>query len=282
MADISRLVGFALDVSGSMAGSIANERGGELGRIDGLRNALDSVIQELEELLHVGNKKGIQRNDRFFAYAFGVRAPGVGACDLFHALEHFDELSALARCGSYRALDLLKGEITYSTSEIVERWKNLRDALNIENRLIGGGTPMRQALRQINDRFQRESQRVSSGDSVLFILSDGEATDGDPVPEAERMKQEGIRVLSCFVASRDIATPRRLPNEPGRDWPRGATNLFEMASTVNEATEEIGYYKRINWTFEPDSRLFAQVNHSEMLTEMFHSVIEPMRLESEI
>lgn len=282
MTETSRLVGFALDVSGSMAGSIANETGGELGRIDGLRNALDSVVQELEELLRVEIEKEVQRNDRFFAYAFGVRAPGIGACDLFHALEHFEELIALSRSRSYRALDLLKGERTYSTSEIVDRWGNIREALNVENELIGGRTPMRQALHQINDRFLRENRRSPSGDSVLFILSDGETTDGDPVPEAQQMRQEGIRVLSCFVASSDIANPRRLPNEPGVDWPRGATNLFEMASTVSEATEETNYFKRINWTFEPNSRLFAQVNHSEMLTEMFQSVIEPMRLESEI
>ena len=279
MRRLSRLVGFALDVSGSMAGSITNEAGGELGRLDGLRNALDSIFQELEDLLRVTSETEFTPNDHFFAYAFGIRAPGVQTCDLFHTLENMDELQRLSRQRSYRALDLLRGERTYSTQEIVDRWSKLRGGLNMGNELIGGGTPMREALRQINARFRKERTRFSADDCTLLILSDGEA-DTDPVGEARQLRQEGIRIISCFVASRDIATPRNLPDKAESKWPRGATNLFEMASTIEDSPAEKNYFSRMNWSFNSNSRLFAQVNHSGMLTEMFQSLIEPMRLES--
>lgn len=80
-------VGLALDVSGSMESSIANYAGGELARLDGLRNAVDLLLEEATRLA------GLTESDdripiNIFVYAFGLQLPAVnGACDLLRLIE---------------------------------------------------------------------------------------------------------------------------------------------------------------------------------------------------
>ena len=79
---------------------------------------------------------------------------------------------------------------------------------------IFGGTPMCTALNDAVAVF-RETNVTQK---VLFILSDGHSTDGDPRPIAGELRDLGITIVTCFLTSDHIDNPRRLHYEVDPSW----------------------------------------------------------------
>jgi hypothetical protein len=77
---------------------------------------------------------------------------------------------------------------------------------------IYGGTPMCAALESATALFHS----VSADDKALFILSDGEASDGDPTVIASRLKGNGVTVFCCLLTGDHIAQPKQLYDSPLR------------------------------------------------------------------
>lgn len=88
-------IGFALDVSGSMETSLQNTGGGSLSRLEGLRSALDAVLDEAWLLSGaVAESELREANLRFFAYAYGLKnLQGIEVADLFRLVEVSNGLS---------------------------------------------------------------------------------------------------------------------------------------------------------------------------------------------
>ena len=42
---------------------------------------------------------------------------------------------------------------------------------------------------------------------VLFLLSDGQSADGDPLPIADRLHALGVTIVTCFLTSDPIENP---------------------------------------------------------------------------
>ena len=104
---LGHLIGFALDVSGSMEASIQNASGGSESRLDSIKGALDTLLAEAERLTGTGIADESESQLYFFAYAFGLKI-GNGYGDLFRLLDckhdlellssgRTDELSSLVR-----------------------------------------------------------------------------------------------------------------------------------------------------------------------------------------
>ena len=72
---------------------------------------------------------------------------------------------------------------------------------------IYGGTPMREAMQNALSIFKQADQDVSK---VLFILSDGESTDGNPLPIAEHLRALGVQIVTCYLTADHIKNPKRL------------------------------------------------------------------------
>jgi len=173
------------------------------------------------------------------------------------------------------------GDTTLSIEEIAQLWESSGETLANAEELIFGNTPMRECMLEVAKRFERESKsRGQDTTPILFLLSDGDPTDGDPLPALEQLKPLGVTVISCFVTDQDIANPRVLFGEPESQWSRGAKLMFDMASTVEENSAFSNFLLRKNWIIKPNARLFVQVNHSMILEEFIRVVISPFETSS--
>jgi hypothetical protein len=170
------------------------------------------------------------------------------------------------------------GPTTLTIAELAERFDDGPGSTKLSDLepLIFGSTPMRTAAAIIRDRFGRTPKVDAREERVLFLLSDGEPTDGDPLPDLTAIRAAGVTIVSCFVTSRDVADPRVLRSAPDRTWPEGARLMFEAASALDDEGEFAAYLLRQGWRTEKGARLFVQANHSDVLEEFVRAASSPV------
>jgi von Willebrand factor type A domain len=278
------LVGFALDVSGSMSSSLTNAEGGQLARLDGIRRAVDTVLDEAQRLASVVDAP--KRDVRFFAYAFGFRIPGHGVCDLFRVLEVQSERHRYS--SQWDMLRAIQSERTLTLADVKEKWGSFRNGIGTTNEYMGGGTPMREAFERAQGRFEREATQ-SAARRMFFVVSDGGSTDGDPRAPANEVKRGGGTIVSCFISSSNLVAPKELVTVAPAD--EGAKTMFDVASEVVAGSDEEQYLKARGWKTDASRslcgrrkppKLFSQVNHSEVLNEFIQVVLTPLELEKSL
>ncbi len=131
------------------------------------------------------------------------------------------------------------GSTTLSFEEVAEMWNSSQITLSNVKELIFGNTPVKEVLTAITNRFAHELQkRDAQTQSILFLVSDGKFTEVDPRPLAEKLRNMGVTIISCFMNDEDTANPRALR-----------------------------YLLEHNWTIYPHPKLFVQLNHSDVLRE---------------
>ena len=189
---------------------------------------------------------------------------------------------------------------TFNLQELAERWTNVQENFGFSNPLLGGATPMKQCLEIIEARFQQEKAVARAGTRfVLFIVSDGQSTDGDPGDAAKRLRDQGVEIASCFVSAADEIPAKELFEREHKEWGEGAKAMFALASTISSQSPEGAFLLRGGWRFRkstvdrwvqmigklfgrntPDwAKLFAQVNNSAVLDEFLRVVIAPLYAE---
>lgn len=194
-------------------------------------------------------------------------------------------------------------EQTLTLRELSARWMELRKGLSTSNGFVGGGTPMRRCMELIESRFKREIASAAEGTRfMLFVVSDGESSDGDPAEIAWRLHAQGVEVVACFVSSADVQEGKMLCANIGKRSPDGARTMFHVASRVPTHSAEIQFLLRSGWGLSwtacggawerirdlgrvrsPDSvKLFAQINHSGVLGEFLRVVIAPLYAEHRV
>ena len=175
------------------------------------------------------------------------------------------------------------GDTTLSIEEVARLWKDSENAFENAEELIFGNTPMREGLTEVAKRFERELKtRDKYTAPILFILSDGEPTDGNPLPIIESLRSLGVIIISCFVTEQNIANPRVLFGQLEPQWNQGAKLMFEMSSTVQDDSAFVKFLLRKNWVVHPNSKLFVQANHSVILEEFIRVALSPFESSSDI
>lgn len=118
-------------------------------------------------------------------------------------------------------------------------------------------------------RAQRTRRRETSGVSeILFIISDGESTDGEPFAEIAALRRAGVTIVSCYIGPADVVERvRSLPAAASFSWDPGARQLFEFASPVPSGSHR-DYLQERGWRIPHGARLFIQANHSDVLSEV--------------
>jgi hypothetical protein len=158
--------------------------------------------------------------------------------------------------------------VTLTLTELARRWSAEPASLDQAEHFIFGGTPMRRCLEQVADRFAAEAEKLPDGfHKFLVLVSDGAPTDGDPRPALERIRSQGVFVASCLVTDADVTEPRRLYAEPRAEWNEAARLMFEAASVVEDDEVYRELLEGQGWSVAEKSRLFTQINHSEMMNE---------------
>jgi hypothetical protein len=148
--------------------------------------------------------------------------------------------------------------------------KQLTNLVSSIEPYIYGDTPMCEALRTALDMF-----RPSTHDhKVLFLLTDGEATDGDPVKLAKNLDDNNIQVFVCLISSDKIPHPRRLYYEPDPNWTKEQLDMFKLSSPVENTHSAMSVLLEHGWELPASgqSRLFLQANHPDVIDE-FSSLV---------
>ena len=159
------------------------------------------------------------------------------------------------------------GDTTLTVAELSDIWSNDGSArFDDMEALVYGMTPMKGAVEAAKQRFEREPSNENET-RILFVVSDGEPTDGDPGDQFGDIKAAGVSVVCCFVTDEDISEPRRLYANEQPGWSTGARLMFEAASSVVPDGRLEQQLKEIGWEMPDNARLFVQANHTDILDE---------------
>ena len=149
-----------------------------------------------------------------------------------------------------------------------------RELLQWVKPYIYGGTPLYQSIKEAIKLFQASS--FTSHKKLLYILSDGEPTDGETTdrPRIDRLTSEldtaGVTVVSCFVTKSTEIYPKRLYSKEVPDWEPGAKFLFSLSSKVSTQSLPRTMFVKRDWTIDftdNETHMFLQVNHPDHLRE---------------
>ena len=102
--------------------------------------------------------------------------------------------------------------------------------------LASGGTPLCEAMDQVG-RLVRSwvDQYPDSFPPIVINLSDGESTDGDPLPWAQRLRSLATNDGHALMFNLDVSSgdkPLLFPNETSRVMGKYGRTLFQMSSEL--------------------------------------------------
>jgi hypothetical protein len=238
-------------------------------RLESFRDALDDLVSEGQRLARDSANQDVIPLFQLFAYGFGFGNP----------------LSFLLGGKGPSVRDLLDlpgaADSTVDVDQLANRWNEYKAFVTGQARQMFGNTPMIEAFTIVKKRFASERSRKSLTEPpILFVLSDGDPTDGPPdsvARLAEELKSSGIFIVSCYVTDHDVTKPRVLYGAPQPGWPPGASLMFECASIVPVSSPFYDYMHENRWEVETNGRLFAQINQSELLSEFIQVVLSPIK-----
>ena len=114
---------------------------------------------------------------------------------------------------------------------------------------------------------------------VLFLLSDGEPTDGNPLSIVREIKEMGVSIICCLIDNKDIIDPQILFNQPNPNWNNNACLMFEMASEIEEKSHFARFLLKKGWITNSQAKMFVQLNHSKVLEEFIQIILSPLEQE---
>ena len=146
--------------------------------------------------------------------------------------------------------------------------KRVDELLEAVEPYIYGGTPLIQAMRHSVDLFSHS--KFANHKKLLFILSDGEPTDGGD-PPVEELSDLGVTIVSCFITRDGLSDPRRLYSLLDESWEVPAKFMFNMSSIVTTQNLPHTVFVKKGWKIDienNETRLFFQVNHPNVIKEV--------------
>ena len=146
--------------------------------------------------------------------------------------------------------------------------KQVDELLRAVEPYIYGGTPLMQAIRHSVDLFSYPE--FANHQKLLFILSDGQPTDGNNPPLRE-LSALGVTIVSCFITDRSLSDPRHLYSILDESWSEPAKFTFRMSSTITTQRIPRTLFVKRGWKIDIDNnetRLFFQVNHPDIIKDV--------------
>jgi len=175
------------------------------------------------------------------------------------------------------------GDTTLSIGEVADTWSQSDIFLQNFEDMIYGGTPMCKALNIVKERFRKElSGHKDERDLVLFLLSDGEPTDGNPLLISRELKAMGVSIICGLIDNKDIIDPQILFNQPNPSWNNNACLMFEMASEIEEKSHFARFLLKKGWIINSQAKMFVQLNHSKVLEEFIQIILSPLNQDQEL
>ena len=170
-----------------------------------------------------------------------------------------------------KASDILHGHINDERELTKER---SRELLQKVEPYIYGATPLYQAIRTATKCFEKHASTFQSHKKLLFVLSDGDPTDGGENDSAAkekvatRLENAGVTVVGCFVTQSKTIQPRQMFSKMNTNWDSGSKFLFSLSSTITTQSIPRTMFVKRDWSIDfenNETRLFLQVNHPDHL-----------------
>ena len=170
-----------------------------------------------------------------------------------------------------KASDILHGHINDERELTKER---SRELLQKVEPYIYGETPLYQAIRTATKFFEKHASTFQSHKKLLFVLSDGDPTDGGKNDSAAikkaatRLENAGVTVVGCFVTKSKTIQPKQMFSKMNTNWDSGSKFLFSLSSTITTQSIPRTMFVTRKWSIDfenNETRLFLQVNHPDHL-----------------
>ena len=151
-----------------------------------------------------------------------------------------------------------------------------RELLQRVEPYIYGATPLYQAIRTATKCFEKHASTFQSHKKLLFVLSDGDPTDGGENDSAAikkvatRLENAGVTVVGCFVTQSKTIQPRQMFSKMNTNWDSGSKFLFSLSSTITTQSIPRTMFVKRDWSIDfenNETRLFLQVNHPDHLRD---------------
>ena len=243
---------FLLDQSGSMEDPFGGGEGG--------RKKADELATIINKLIHNLSIR-CAKSDSIYDY-FHVGVLGYGQ----------DTVVKPAFEGALSGRDLVPiSELADNPLRIEDRVKKTDDGAGglVEQTVKfpmwfdpkwAGGTPMCTAFKAASDVVQRwVSEHAKGFPPIVINITDGEATDGDPKPEAQALcslgSDDGAVLLFNIHLSSTAGAPVELPARPDSLPDAFAKQLFEMSSPLTPFM--VGRAKELGMAAEDGARGFV-------------------------
>jgi hypothetical protein len=231
---------FLIDRSGSMSDPFSGGAEGK-SKADGVADAINRLLQNL--VIKCAKSEGVRDY-----YYVGVIGYGAEVGPAFGGTLAGQEMVPISQVADHPA------RVEERTKKVDDGAGGLIDqAVKFPiwfDPVAHGGTPMCQAL----DRAQQlmsgwVAQHAESYPPIVINITDGEATDGDPRPHAETLRQlatsdGNLLLLNCHLSGA-AAAPVLFPESAAGLPDPYAEQLFEMSSILparlREAAQAEGY-----------------------------------------
>ncbi len=151
--------------------------------------------------------------------------------------------------------------------------KRKQEMLENVDPFIYGKTPLYESLEKAIELFEGDT----SGNKLLFVLSDGKLTDSSNEDRKNRKKinqitskltRAGVKIVCCFITRSTDVDPKCLYDEISPGWEPGAEFLFALSSEVPTQHLPRAILIKRGWTIDianNETKLFIQVNHPDNL-----------------
>jgi hypothetical protein len=235
-------------------------------RLEAVRKTLDDLVERVRNYC-AEVKEDPRTLFHVFAYGFG-----------FGNL--FSKLRGLKVPPVQSLFSTQTADPTLTAADLLTRWEEIKAHVMELSQHMLGATPMVEAFSKAEETFHALRCRNCYRElPILLVISDGLPTDpADKGSElvlsyADRMQDDGVIIVSSFVTSRNITLNRRLYDSPNPSWPSGARLMFDCSSPISDCPAIVPDLEEHGWHVPAGSRLFAQVNQSELLSEIVGSVV---------
>jgi hypothetical protein len=262
------LVGLLLDVSSSMAKPM--HKGDAATRLHRLQEAVDDLVARARAIVD----ESPERIDGLFhVFAFGF---GFGNLRTLAFGRNVPAVRNLLTLGEDND-DVIEGAV------LLRDWERYRENIGRLTLDMLGTTPMVEAFGRVERLLDNlESRRFYRDQPVLLVVSDGTPTDPpDTGPQlvrsaAERIRDRGTAIVSCFVGSQDTRFAKTLYAKPQAEWPPGARLMFDCASPVTSHPAFYSHLTEYEWEVPEGARLFTQVNQVDSFAEFSQVLFSPL------
>ena len=162
---------------------------------------------------------------------------------------------------------VLKGAVGIQPNQHLSQ-ERLEEIMEGIDSFVYGLTPLIRALNQAKRIFS--THRYKELQKVLFVLSDGDPTDGSNAPTYQ-LEKLGVKTICCYITQNHIINPKQLFGAKRDYWDKPVEFMFNLSSEIETALLPRTIFVKRGWEVETTNnrtKLFAQVNHPALLNEI--------------